>query len=64
MAIVKIRELIGTSEKNFEDALQNYSAEQNGTINSIITRNTKDYKKSKIGVLTPEDFLKTNLSKK
>jgi hypothetical protein len=23
MAIVKIRELIGTSEKNFEDALQN-----------------------------------------
>ncbi len=46
--------------KDFEDALQNYSAEQNGTINTIITRNTKDYKKSKIGVLTPEDFLKTN----
>ena len=46
--------------KDFEDALQNFSAEQNGTINTIITRNTKDYKKSKIGVLTPEDFLKTN----
>jgi predicted nucleic acid-binding protein len=46
--------------KDFEDALQNYSAEQNGTINTIITRNTKDYKKSKIGALTPEDFLKTN----
>ena len=46
--------------KDFEDALQNYSAEQNGTINTIITRNTKDYKKSKIGILTPEDFLKTN----
>jgi len=46
--------------KDFEDALQNYSAEQNGTINTIITRNTKDYKKSNLGVITPEDFLKTN----
>jgi len=46
--------------KDFEDAIQNYSAEQNGTINTIITRNIKDYKKSNIGVLTPEDFLKTN----
>ncbi|WP_395043802.1 type II toxin-antitoxin system VapC family toxin [Flavobacterium sp.] len=45
--------------KDFEDALQNYSAEQNGTINHIITRNTKDYKKSKLGIITPEDFLKT-----
>lgn len=46
--------------KDFEDALQNFSAEQNGTINTIITRNTKDYKKSNLGVITPEDFLKTN----
>lgn len=46
--------------KDFEDALQNFSAELNGTINTIITRNTKDYKKSNLGVITPEDFLKTN----
>lgn len=46
--------------KDFEDALQNFSAEQNGKINTIITRNTKDYKKSNLGVITPEDFLKTN----
>lgn len=46
--------------KDFEDALQNFSAEQNGTINTIITRNTKDYKKSNLGVATPEDFLKLN----
>lgn len=46
--------------KDFEDALQNFYAEQNGTINTIITRNTKDYKKSNLGVITPEDFLKTN----
>lgn len=44
---------------DFEDALQNYSAESHGTINAIITRNIKDYKKSSLSVLTPEMFLKT-----
>jgi predicted nucleic acid-binding protein len=45
--------------KDFEDALQNYSAELNGTINVIITRNTKDYKKSKLSVMKPDEFLKS-----
>lgn len=45
--------------KDFEDALQNYAAELNGTIDLIITRNTKDYKKSEIGVMNPVAFLKT-----
>lgn len=45
--------------KDFEDALQNYAAELDGTISLIITRNTKDYKKSELGVMTPDDFLKT-----
>ena len=44
--------------KDFEDALQNYSAELNGEIDIIITRNTKDYKKSKLGIMNPENFLK------
>lgn len=44
--------------KDFEDALQNYSAELNGEIDMIITRNTKDYKKSKFGIMNPENFLK------
>ena len=44
--------------KDFEDALQNYAAEINGEISLIITRNTKDYKKSELGVMSPEDFLK------
>lgn len=44
--------------KDFEDALQNYSAELNGEIDMIITRNTKDYKKSKLGIINPENFLK------
>lgn len=42
---------------DFEDAIQNYSAELDGAINFIVTRNTKDYKKSNLGVLTPETFL-------
>ena len=44
--------------KDFEDALQNYAAELNGEINLIVTRNTKDYKKSQLGVMNPEDLLK------
>jgi predicted nucleic acid-binding protein len=45
--------------KDFEDALQNYSAELNEKIDIIITRNTKDYKKSKLPIMNPEDFLKS-----
>lgn len=44
---------------DFEDALQNYSAENYGLIDIIITRNIKDYKKSSLSVVTPEMFLKT-----
>ena len=45
--------------KDFEDALQNYAAELNGKIDIIVTRNTKDYKKSELGIMNPEDFLKS-----
>ena len=45
--------------KDFEDALQNFSAINDGTIDVIVTRNIKDFKKSEIGVLTPESFVKT-----
>ena len=44
--------------KDFEDALQNFSAIENGQIKIILTRNIKDYKKSKLAVLTPEAYLK------
>jgi len=43
--------------KDFEDALQNYAAEINSEIDVIVTRNIKDYKNSKIGVITPDDYL-------
>ncbi len=42
----------------FEDALQSISAENSGVIDAIITRNTKDYKNSTLGVMTPESYVK------
>lgn len=45
--------------KDFEDALQNFSAENHEGINGILTRNTKDFKNSKLGVMTPENYLKS-----
>jgi len=45
--------------KDFEDALQNFAATRSGEIDVIITRNVKDYSKSQIAVLTPDDYLKS-----
>ncbi len=53
-----IVEALNSEFKDFEDALQNYSAEQNKEIDIIITRNTKDYKNSSLGVMTPDSYLK------
>jgi len=44
--------------KDFEDAMQNFAAVKNGKIDLILTRNLKDFRKSTIGVLTPETYLK------
>jgi predicted nucleic acid-binding protein len=54
-----IIEALNSKFKNFEDALQNFSATKAGNIDAIITRNVKDFTKSKIGVLTPDNFIKT-----
>jgi predicted nucleic acid-binding protein len=50
---------LSSNFKDFEDALQNYSAELNGQIDLIVTRNIKDYKNSKLGIMTPGNYLKT-----
>lgn len=42
--------------KDFEDGLQYYTAIENGQ-NIIITRDLKDFKESKIPVMTPEEYL-------
>jgi len=44
---------------DFEDALQNYAAQIHQDIGVIVTRNTKDYKKSQLAVLNTEQFLKS-----
>ena len=44
--------------KDFEDALQNFSAMESGKISIILKRNIKDFKTSDLAVLTPETFLK------
>ena len=53
---------INSDFKDFEDALQNYSAELNKEIDIIITRNIKDFKYSKLAVMTPDQFLKTKFT--
>lgn len=54
----KITELALSDDNfpDFEDGLQYYSAIEN-QIDIIITRNKKDFKKSKIPVLTAKEFL-------
>lgn len=54
-----VLEALNSDFKDFEDALQNYSAQQEKGLNLIITRNIKDYKNSRLAVMTPEDYLKT-----
>lgn len=43
--------------KDYEDAIQYYAALENGD-EAIITRNLKDFKKSKLPVMTAAQFLK------
>lgn len=44
--------------KDFEDAIQHSVAMSGKRIKTIITRNTKDYKKSKLSVFNPDTFIK------
>ncbi len=56
-----IVQALNSDFKDFEDALQNYSAEINQEIEIIITRNTKDYKNSSLSVMTPDNYLKSTI---
>lgn len=53
-----IRKAIKSGFKDFEDALQYHSAMEVGSIDVIITRNLKDFKKSELPVLSPETAVK------
>lgn len=43
--------------KDFEDALQHFSAMKHSKIDVILTRNLKDFRNSTIGVLTPKAYI-------
>jgi predicted nucleic acid-binding protein len=52
-------EALNSEFKDFEDALQNFSAINEKEIKVIITRNIKDYKSSTLSLMTPESYLKS-----
>ncbi|MGX5688743.1 type II toxin-antitoxin system VapC family toxin [Arcticibacter tournemirensis] len=52
-----IRQSLKTDFKDYEDAIQYYSALSIPDLDFIVTRNTKDFKKSKLAVLTPTEAL-------
>lgn len=54
-----ILDALNSNFKDFEDALQNFSAQNEKEINVIVSRNTRDYKSSTLSVMTPETYLKS-----
>ena len=52
-----IRQSLKTDFKDYEDAIQYHSALSIPDLDFIVTRNTKDFKKSKLAVLTPTEAL-------
>jgi predicted nucleic acid-binding protein len=53
-----ILEALNSEFKDFKDALQNYSAQHDKDIQVIVTRNVKDFKESRLSVMTPETYLR------
>ncbi|MDN3581454.1 type II toxin-antitoxin system VapC family toxin [Mucilaginibacter flavus] len=53
-----IRQSLKTDFKDYEDAIQYYCALSVSDIKFIVTRNTKDFKKSILPVLMPTEALK------
>jgi len=54
-----LRNAIQSNFKDFEDAIQYTIAQKVSGIKAIVTRNTKDYKNSKIAIFTPDTLIKT-----
>ena len=53
-----VMDALNSNFKDFEDALQNFSAIEHGEIKIILTRNLKDFKHSDLAILSPETYLK------
>ena len=50
-----IRQALDSEFKDFEDAIQYFTARTNKKLDAIITRNVSDFKLSKISILSPEE---------
>lgn len=53
----EVQSALASSFKDFEDAIQHFTAKAEGRIGAIITRNKADYHASEIPILSPEEFL-------
>jgi len=51
-------EALNSDFKDFEDAIQNFSAQFENEIKVIVTRNIKDYKASSLSIMTPHAYLR------
>jgi len=57
VAEAEIQSALASSFKDFEDAIQHFTAKAEGGVSAIVTRNKADYSASEIPVLSPEEFL-------
>ncbi len=53
----EVQSALSSRFKDFEDAIQHFTAKTEGGISAIVTRNKGDYSASEIPVLSPEEFL-------
>ncbi|MDB6056129.1 MAG: hypothetical protein JWN25_3652 [Verrucomicrobiales bacterium] len=53
----EIQAALSSNFRDFEDAIQHFSAVAEGEILAIVTRNKVDYLNSQVPVLSPEEFL-------
>jgi len=56
---ITINQALMARFSDFEEAIQNFTASQEGNIKTLITRNVRDYKKSLLNIQTPEEFIKS-----
>lgn len=52
-----IKSSLSSDFKDFEDAIQYYTAISNKKMTAIVTRDTKDYKNSDLAILSPEEAI-------
>ena len=53
-----VLQALNSEINDFEDAIQNEAAEK-VKVNFIVTRNSKDFRKSKLKIISPKGFVKS-----